>query len=787
EKLEKPCVAEASKEETLKPKDMDRSTSDDDEEDVDGHQHKGISLDDLSDDWVEAQMKDVTVAVIGNVDSGKSTLVGVLTKGGLDDGRGLARAKVFNFSHEAANGRTSSIAQEIMGFSPTGEQVLIDRMGTSTASSRNQTWQQVVSQSERLVTFSDLCGHEKYLKTTIFGLVGQCPDYTMIIVNANAGFQRMSREHLGIALALRIPFFIVITKIDIAPQNVFDENLAQLHKIVKSNAVKRQPLVVTSDDQLEQAASGIYGKQVCPMFCISNVTGEGLPLLRSFLQRLPSRLQDSGLFKPPSSPAEFHIDSIYVVPGVGLVVGGVVRSGRICPGQHLLLGPDKVSQFKPVMVKTIQYKRVTVDMAESGQHCSFALRSLVKRETLKKSMFRKGMVMLGPELQPRAIWSFKAELCSSALAMVIKTDLCNYTEYRIYPGHGQKFVAKDAKVNFFISAKADSLYHQRIKPVKLRWTQAWRRQNKKGKVEEGGKKKARKAQKFQKAIVGMSLDDLKKKKAMRPELRQAREQAAKEAKAKQQADKKKAASSKPAVPKGKADKGAKLPKGGGAPAGGVLAGKYRIYPGHGQKFVAKVNFFISAKADSLYHQRIKPVKLRWTQAWRRQNKKGKVEEGGKKKARKAQKFQKAIVGMSLDDLKKKKAMRPELRQAREQAAKEAKAKQQADKKKAASSKPAVPKGKADKGAKLPKGGGAPAGGAVVILHHATTIREGYQAMIHCGIIRQCAAVKNMSCELLRSGDKAIVTFRWCYHAEYVCLGETLLFREGRTKGRLLTA
>lgn len=25
----------------------------------------------------------------------------------------------------------------------------------------------------------------------------------MIIVNANAGFQRMSREHLGIALALR--------------------------------------------------------------------------------------------------------------------------------------------------------------------------------------------------------------------------------------------------------------------------------------------------------------------------------------------------------------------------------------------------------------------------------------------------------------------------------------------------------------------------------------------------------------------------------------------------------
>jgi GTPase len=35
----------------------------------------------------------VRVAVIGNVDSGKSTMVGVLTRSMLDDGRGLARSK----------------------------------------------------------------------------------------------------------------------------------------------------------------------------------------------------------------------------------------------------------------------------------------------------------------------------------------------------------------------------------------------------------------------------------------------------------------------------------------------------------------------------------------------------------------------------------------------------------------------------------------------------------------------------------------------------------------------
>merc|ERR1711865_341063 len=125
--------------------------------------------------------------------------------------------------------------------------------------------------------------------------------------------------------------------------------------------------------------------------------------------------------------------------------------------------------------------------------------------------------------------------CHSATclaSMVIKTDLCPYTEYRIYPGHGNRFFAKDGKTHLFISRKAYSLFRQKIKPVKLRWTQAWRRMNKKGKADEGGKKRTRKAQKFQKAIVGMSLDDIKKKKAQKPELRQqAKEAAAREAKA----------------------------------------------------------------------------------------------------------------------------------------------------------------------------------------------------------------------------------------------------------------
>mmetsp|Transcript_53753 Transcript_53753/g.158205 ORF Transcript_53753/g.158205 Transcript_53753/m.158205 type:complete len:166 (-) Transcript_53753:60-557(-) len=159
--------------------------------------------------------------------------------------------------------------------------------------------------------------------------------------------------------------------------------------------------------------------------------------------------------------------------------------------------------------------------------------------------------------------------------MVIKTELCVYTEYRVYPGRGQRYIARDGKTSFFITSKAESLFHQRIKPVKLRWTQAWRRMNKKGRTDDQAKKRTRKAAKFQKAIVGMSLDDIKKKKAQKPELRQAaKEAAAKEAKARSTAAKPKTA----AKAKGKA-----AGKSAAAPAGGKMSKAAAAGGGGGKK------------------------------------------------------------------------------------------------------------------------------------------------------------------------------------------------------------
>lgn len=55
------------------------------------------------------------------MEAGKSTLLGVLTQGELDNGRGKARLNLFRHLHEIQSGHTSSISLEIMGFSSKGE------------------------------------------------------------------------------------------------------------------------------------------------------------------------------------------------------------------------------------------------------------------------------------------------------------------------------------------------------------------------------------------------------------------------------------------------------------------------------------------------------------------------------------------------------------------------------------------------------------------------------------------------------------------------------------------
>lgn len=53
--------------------------------------------------------------------------------------------------------------------------------------SESRTVEDICESSSKLITFIDLAGHQKYQKTTIFGLTGYNPDFAMLVVSANTG------------------------------------------------------------------------------------------------------------------------------------------------------------------------------------------------------------------------------------------------------------------------------------------------------------------------------------------------------------------------------------------------------------------------------------------------------------------------------------------------------------------------------------------------------------------------------------------------------------------------
>ncbi|KAI8925645.1 P-loop containing nucleoside triphosphate hydrolase protein [Entophlyctis helioformis] len=182
---------------------------------------------------------ELRICVVGNVDAGKSTMLGVLTKDVLDDGRGKARVNLFRHKHEIESGRTSSVGMEMMGYDSTGRVVTPSLLGKPRIS-----WDDICYNASKVITFLDLAGHEKYLKTTVFGMTGCSPDYVMLMVGANAGIIGMTKEHLGLALALQVPVYIVITKIDMCPKNVLESTINQLVKILKSPGCRKIPMFI---------------------------------------------------------------------------------------------------------------------------------------------------------------------------------------------------------------------------------------------------------------------------------------------------------------------------------------------------------------------------------------------------------------------------------------------------------------------------------------------------------------------------------------------------------------
>ncbi|XP_029660046.1 GTP-binding protein 2 [Formica exsecta] len=333
---------------------------------------------------------DLRLAVIGAQDAGKSTLLGVLTQGELDNGRGRARLNMLRHLHEIKTGRTSSISHEIIGFDSTGHILNYAEMATA---------EEICEHASKVVTFIDLAGHRKYLRTTVLGLTGYSPHHVMLVVAPP--LNEASQEHMALCLALKLPFFIVVNKIDLGFCDM-SETLVQLEDAMMTLGYPKQLLLFSNND----IPSWDCTSDVTPVLSVSCVTGEGLEELTAFIKNLAPYEMNSIDSDPES--CLFQIDETFRVAGLTQpVLGGLLVKGAIAPGTRLLVGPLPDGEFSPVRVVSLHRNKAPCCLVRASQSASLTLAPPTNRSPPLPHL-RPGMVLVSPRDRPHATLFFQA-------------------------------------------------------------------------------------------------------------------------------------------------------------------------------------------------------------------------------------------------------------------------------------------------------------------------------------------------------------------------------------------
>ena len=191
---------------------------------------------------------------------------------------------------------------------------------------------------ERLA-FVDVPGHERFVPNMLAG-VGPAPA-VMFVVAADGGWMPQSAEHLAAIDALAISRgLLVVTRADLADPG----------------------------PALRDAAERIRGTSLgrVDAIAVSGVTGQGLPDLRSALDRLAASLPPSD----PGAPVRLWVDRVFSIRGSGTVVTGTLPAGTIGAGDELLATPS----LRPARVRSIQTLKEQADRVSGVARVALNLR-----------------------------------------------------------------------------------------------------------------------------------------------------------------------------------------------------------------------------------------------------------------------------------------------------------------------------------------------------------------------------------------------------------------------------
>lgn len=341
------------------------------------------------------------ITLTGPTTCGKSSLLGTLSTATLDNGRGKSRLSLLKHRHELVSGVTSSVAQELLGYRfPEGPDAAPKVINYS--SGNVTTWTDIHAQSEtgRLVFVSDVAGLPRFRRTTVRGLVGWAPHWTVLCIAADNGANAphedggsysaqevlggmgsgvdLLQAHLELCLKLKTPLIINITKMDLASSKSLRETLGRILTAIKEtgrtpgmlppdqtkNIVDADLETILDSDvtpvrKLLSSMDSDDFTNIVPIIMTSAAKGTGVRMLHSLLSTLPvpstPKATDyiGDVLNPEQPACLFHVEDTFTLPAArslqtfrtearsdaGTVVAGYLRFGSLSVGDKIVVGP----------------------------------------------------------------------------------------------------------------------------------------------------------------------------------------------------------------------------------------------------------------------------------------------------------------------------------------------------------------------------------------------------------------------------------------------------------------
>lgn len=212
--------------------------------------------------------------------------------------------------------------------------------------------------NQRRVGIVDVPGHERFIHNMVAGAASI--DVVLLVVAADDGVMPQTIEHFHIVRMLGIKTgMVVITKTDLAEPDRIATVTQQIKQLIAGSFLENAPIV--------------------PFSC---KTGEGFDNFHSTFVHIV----DQTVERSSDGPFMMHLERSFTLKGIGSIVSGIPRSGKIKLGDQLELLPG--NEIKTV--RGIQVYGNDSETALAGECVALKLSDLAKTD------LKRGTVLAEP-------------------------------------------------------------------------------------------------------------------------------------------------------------------------------------------------------------------------------------------------------------------------------------------------------------------------------------------------------------------------------------------------------